>query len=866
MFSFYLFSAVFSVRQEKYTKCTESYFCTRDRSVTDQVWSIQPNTVNSNKTTFTAIIDDVNYSTKLSLKVSIHHNKTAHIKVKPLDKESFNRYDCELEPTVINQEYISSFVDIQVENTDSQSIISAEGIKLIVNYNPFSIVVNDEKGEALLFNMDNAAVFETQRSKEKYPDLFKDRYFNGFNDVFKNGPTSVAMSFRFNGKQTRLTGLPAHTLPLTLENTSEPIRFFNTDINEFEIGNGMSMYGAVPLIFMHSLDRSIGLFWCNPSETWVDIKNAQDRSSSDARYISEGGYIDIYVFLGSPSEISNSYTSLTGRPQLTPLFALAYHQCRWGYMTQSDFLGVSTKLDEIGVPHDVMWLDLDHTDDKKYFTFHPSNFPEPKKMLETFAKDQRYVVTLVDPHLKADGGYNVYNQANSQKLLVKTRDGSVYRAKCWPGDSVWPDFFMPKARAWWESLFSFKHYSNSASNLFVWNDMNEISVFDAADNTAPRDLVHYGDIEEREIHNMYGHMMIGATFGGLRKRDEKPMRPFILSRSFFAGSQKYAYVWSGDNAADWNHLKNSIPSVLSFGLGGIVYSGADIGGFFNSPDEDLLSRWYSIAAWTYTFFREHCHHLASQREIYLIKDDKYRKLAKTAVIERYTMLPYWYTLAKESNATGKPLVRPLWYEFTQEESVLDIDDQVMLGDKLMVIPFIEKEQKDRNIVLPNISKWYEFRTLQPFEQTVAKFTDGNCLVLIKGGSIVPMKCRVRKSSKLMFYDPFTLVISADENGAAEGKLYIDDGESEEFEKGSFIYRQFSLENGKLSNRAVPPRVMNEFGYKYDNYIERIRISGIKEPQSITGPNGRMEFEYEEGVLTIRKPGLLVRDDWSITFQ
>ncbi|EAY16127.1 Glycosyl hydrolases family 31 protein [Trichomonas vaginalis G3] len=838
----------------------------RDRYIKDQIWKIDPNSIMYNNTEYDTFVIDSNYTNRFNLRINILRNKTAHIKLSPAEKESFNRFDIEHEPTIIDQGFISNYSEIEVTRDDVKSTISSSNAKVVVKHNPFSLIINDQNGEAIVLNIDNSLVFETKRSKEKTPELFKENYFGGVTDVFKNGPTSVAMTFRLKGKETRLSGLPAHTLPLSLENTTEPIRFFNTDINEFELNSEMAMYGSVPLLFMHSLDRSIGVFWSNPSETFIDIMNSQDRSYSDARFMSEGGFIDVYVFLGDPCEVSDSYTQLTGRPQLTPMFALGFHQCRWGYMTQSEIEEISSKLDNFGIPHDVMWLDLDHVDNRKYFTFRKHNFPDPKKMLKNLEKDGRYLVALSDPHMVAENDYYLYKEANSNNYLVKTRDNNVYFGNCWPGRSVWPDYFNPAVRAWWETLYSFKHYKESARNLYPWNDMNEISVFDSPDNTAPRDLIHYGNLEEREVHNAYGHLMVSSTWCCLRKRTKQPMRPFILSRSFFAGSQKYIYTWIGDNVASYEHMRNSLQMMMSFGLGEMIYTGADVGGFFNSPDETLLSRWFAVGAWIYPFFREHCHHLSEYREVYKLKEEASRELSKTAIHERYKILPYWYTLAREANLTGKPIIRPMWYEFPRDEKVLDVYDQVMLGSDLLIVPFLDKGQTDRKFIKPNSTKWYDFRTLQLYDSDVAKYIDGNTLVLMKAGTIIPMKSRIRKSAKMMFYDPFTLVIALDEKGFAQGKLYVDDGESEEFEKGSFVYREFTFENGTLINRAVPPRTMNKFGYKYDVTIERIKITGLKEPKSIKGPKGRIDFDYEDSVLTIRKPNLLIRDDWSVALE
>jgi len=858
------------VDRNRYKSSSQSRYCSRNRKVEAQKWSIIPNSISVNKDQFSALINDGTFNNNLDIIVSYVECGALRVRIEPNSKESFKRYDCSKEETIINQKKLSSLSPISHEKNQTHSIIRSQKTTVEICYNPFSATIYDESGKVMVLNPQDTAIFETNRNKEALPQLFENSEFGGHNDAYKNGPTSVAMDVAFFGNQNRLTGLPGHTLPLSLPTTTneggEPIRFFNTDINHFEVNNGMSMYGAVPFILAHSLERSSGFFWLNPSETWVDI--TQQESSSLARFVSEGGYIDLFVFTGTNDQIMDSYTGLTGKPMLVPKFGLGYHQCRWGYMTSDELLEVSSNLDKYLVPHDVLWLDLDHTDDRKYFTFHPTNFPNPKKMLEEFAKFKRNVVVLVDPHLRAERSYPVYAAASDKKYLLKNKDGSEYIGNCWPGRSAWPDFLNPAVRAWWETLFDFSHYKQSAPNCHIWNDMNEISVFDSADGTCPRDLLHFDDIEEREVHNIYGHMMISATFGGLVKRSENQnSRPFILTRSFFAGSQKYSTVWSGDNAADWNHLSNSLQMVLSFGIGSIVYSGSDVGGFFDSPNPKLLSRWFSVGAWTYSFFREHCHHLAERREISVVSDDNARNLMRDSVVERYQMLPYWYTLSRESNLTGLPIVRPLWWEFN-EARFLDIDDKAMLGRWLLIVPFMKETDEDISVPLPQ-GRWYSFREFNEVTgtETLAKFNGGKTAVFLRGGGVIPMKLRLRKSSALMFWDPYTLIVALDQNGNAEGELYEDDGETFNFNQGHYIHKVIKYNKNVLSSINKFEATQNQFTDKYDVEIELIKIVGLKSaPHKITCENGNnVRFEVINGVVHINQPKLLIRDNWNLVF-
>ena len=877
----FLFLAhIFCADHSKYRTCDQSPFCKRDRFVEKQSWTLNPKSVKISGKDFTAEIKDDVYNTILNFRVNFLECGASHFRIEPSTPEKF-RYNAIEDNHIINQNELKA-TKIFTQNVENDKVtLKSDFQTIVIQFSPFAVFVEDKDGKRrLAFNADNNAVFETGRDKDKYPELFQSYNWGGHTDNFKNGPTSVAMDIDFLSPKTRISGLPEHTLPLTLANTvgvSDPIRLFATDINSFEVDSVMAMYSGIPFIFAHSLDGYDGVFWCNPSETWVDISDIPNEGKR-TRLMSEGGYIDIFVACSKhPSDISNTFTTLTGRPQLVPLFGLALHQCRWGYMTSDEVLEVDHKLDDVLTPHDVLWLDLDYSDNRKYFIFHPSNFRDPLKLLDDLDKNKRQLVALIDPHLRAEDSYHIYAEAKKKGYFIKNSDGTTdFHGNCWPGRSAWPDFLMPEVRQWWSGLFDFSKFTQSRSNLYTWIDMNEISVFDSVDQTAPKDLVHFNNIEEREVHNIYGLLMSSATFDGLRNREkDHNKRPFILTRSFFAGSQQYAVHWTGDNAASFAHLANSLQMVLSNGLGFQVYSGADVGGFFDNADEKLLSRWYQVAAWTYSFFRIHCHHLSNYREIYNLHG-QYFEAARDAVIDRYLLLPYWYLTARESNLTGAPIVRPLWWLFGSQEKFIDVDSMVMIGDSLLCAPFLKDSEEDEDVSLPASELWYHYHDLkqvQPGAETVhVPFNGGRTAVFIRGGSIIPTKSRVRKSSPLMFYDPYRLTIALDSNGQAEGELYVDDGESFDFVKGAFIHKKLTFDGKvlKATDKFTPPT--GDFLNKYDVPIEQIRITGLsKKPTGVftikpDQNKANIDFDFNDGILTIHRPQVLVRENFSVELE
>jgi alpha 1,3-glucosidase len=228
--------------------------------------------------------------------------------------------------------------------------------------------------------------------------------------------------------------------------------------------------------------------------------------------------------------------------------------------------------------------------------------------------------------------------------------------------------------------------------------MNEPSVFTGPEITMPKDVIHHGNVEHRDIHNAYGMLLHRSTFEGHLKRSNNQDRPFILSRAFFVGTQRYGCIWTGDNTGEWSHLEASIPMLLSIGIAGITNAGADVGGFFLNPDGELILRWYQIGS-LQPFFRAHAHIDTKRREPWLY-GEPYMSLMKEAVERRYRLLPYIYTLFEESSRTGNPVMRSMMQHFPDDEHVYGMDSQYMFGNALVVKPVSQKGQSSVTTYLP----------------------------------------------------------------------------------------------------------------------------------------------------------------------
>ncbi|XP_038643387.1 neutral alpha-glucosidase AB-like isoform X2 [Scyliorhinus canicula] len=730
---------------------------------------------------------------------------------------------------------------------------------------------------------------DSQESEEKEDEAgMWEETFKTHTDSKPNGPSSVGLDFSLPGFE-HVYGIPEHADSLKLKTTDggDPYRLYNLDVFQYEINNPMALYGAIPLMLAHNVRRTMGIFWLNAAETWVDISSntagktlfgkmldyvqgANEVPQTDVRWISESGIIDVFVLLGpSPFDVFRQYASLTGTQALPPLFAIGYHQCRWNYNDEDDVRSVDAGFDEHDIPYDVIWLDIEHTDGKRYFTWDSNKFPNPKDMLQDLAAKKRKMVSIVDPHIKIDSGYRIHTTIQSQNFYVKTKEGSDYEGWCWPGSAGYPDFTKPEMRSWWASMFAYDQYEGSMDNLYIWNDMNEPSVFNGPEVTMHKDAVHAGGFEHRDVHNLYALYVQMATSDGLIQRSGGTERPFVLTRGFFAGSQRYGAVWTGDNSAEWDHLKISLPMCLSLGLAGISFCGADVGGFFKHPTPELLVRWYQAGAYQ-PFFRAHAHLDTPRREPWLFGDEN-KLLIRTVIRERYALLPLWYTLFYRAYRSGEPVMRAMWVQFPDDVNTYSLDDQYMLGDALLVRPVLEPDVRGVQVYLPGKGQfWYDVHNHQKHigpQSLYVPVTLSTIPVYQRGGTIIARKDRVRRSSSCMLSDPFTLYVALNTQNAAEGDLFVDDGHTFNFEeKKEYIHRKFTFANNSLTSRSADV----SGHYSTVEWIERVLVLGVRRPQSVTvklsdGTESNLDFEHntETSVLTIRKPAVNIAADWSL---
>jgi alpha-glucosidase len=502
-----------------------------------------------------------------------------------------------------------------------------------------------------------------------------------------------------------------------------------------------------------------------------------------------GGQYTEYVFAGpSMKHVLEGYTFITGRISLPPLWALGHHQCRWHDYTADDVLRIGQQYRDRQIPCDVLWLDIEYMNGYRVFTWNTEKFPNLPDLLAKAKAQKLRLITIVDPGVKFEPGYPVFDEGIAKNLFCKTEAGNVYIGQVWPGRSAFPDFSKAEARAWWGKLNA-EHIASGIAG--IWNDMNEPATGEVAPFAMRFDRDGANHPHER-FHNQYGLLMAMGTHEGLLAA-EPELRTFILSRAGFSGIQRYAAQWLGDNCAEWSHIAMSVPMTAGMGVSGQAFIGGDIPGFISSPSGELAARWAQYGSLT-PFCRYHSG---------FGEPDKYpwsfgpgtEKLARAAIELRYRLLPYIYSAFVLASETGAPVQRPFVFDFQHDRQARETEDAYLLGEALLVAPVMEAGCTARHVYLPPGS-WLDFHTGERHEggQFITAAAPLNRIpVFARGGYVIPMYEQPPLST--MDHHPELLelqVIVPGEDGETHCELQEDDGLTHAYRRGALLRTKFSV--------------------------------------------------------------------------
>ena len=551
------------------------------------------------------------------------------------------------------------------------------------------------------------------------------------------------------------------------------VKLWNTDNYGYGKDNGQRLYQSHPWVLgVGENGKSFGVIADN---TWKMEISLGERIT----FSSEGPAFRVIVIeKDSPQEVMKELGELTGTIELPPLWSLGFHQCRYSYYPDERVKSLADTMRLKNIPCDVIWMDIDYMQNFKIFTFDSIHFPNPKETNDYLHKNDFKSVWMIDPGIKAEKGFFVYDSGEKINAWVQTRNDSVFLGKVWPGDCVFPDFTQSKVSKWWGGL-----YENFMAKGVdgVWNDMNEPAVFETVDWTMPDSNKHVGDENIKNdihlrYHNVYGMMMVESSRNGIIKSNPDK-RPFVLTRSNFLGGHRYAATWTGDNNSSMKHLKQSIPMSLNLSLSGQPFNGPDIGGFAGNATPELYAHWIAVGAF-YPFSRAHSTKGSINQEPWSFGEEV-ETVSREALQRRYRLLPYLYTLFWESANTGMPVMRPVFFNNPAEKSLRTEQENFLLGSDLLIVP---KWSENGQIPAGN---WRNISINGEKSQNHKYHPD----VLIRPGAIVPL-CNPIVSTNSFSLDTITLIVSLDSNLSAKGILYSDLGEGYGYQDGEFSLVEF----------------------------------------------------------------------------
>lgn len=711
------------------------------------------------------------------------------------------------------------------------TITNYTGTRVVIKKTPFSIRIFDESGAVVLQDdVRNPMGFDRATGEVRTTKLRR---------------SEVETYYGFGEKAF-----------IEMSRNAKYIVNWNTDTFAYPIGTD-PIYQSIPFFYGLQDGKAYGLFFNNTFRTYFDMgKTSPDRYTFGA----DGGELDYYVFTGgkdrSPKTVLEDYAGLTGKTPLPPIWALGNQQSRWSYFPEKRVREIADGFRRNKIPADVLYLDIDYMDEYRVFTWDKKRFPDPARMIGDLNKDGFKTILIIDPGIKVDPKYKAYADGRAAGIFVKNPDGSELNRDVWPKASAFPDFTDPKARAWFGSQYK-AHLAEGVAGF--WNDMNEPGVFMTErsakpeifhhpEKTFPYDTPHIGDglpDTHRRYHNVYGMQMARASFEGVKKLAPEK-RPFILTRAGFAGIQRYAAVWTGDNYSGWEHLALSIPMLANMSVSGVPFVGSDVGGFQDMPSGELYARWLQAAALT-PFLRSHSVGWVGNKEPWEFGDE-FTRINRESVELRYQFLPYLYTLFREHERTGAPVMRPLWFEFPEDKLTYLINDQYMVGSDVMVAPVVKDGMRTRGIYFPAGAGWIDWWTGERLESGKTHYPKvplDRLPIYVRVGAVIPTQTVIQHTGQMPSAKVTLNVVAGIAPGKTERSvLYQDEGEG-------YGYRQNAWREIKITHTQGSLKIerIGDFDGQKILAVEAVGISA--DPKEVRADGRTLAHKFDAARRRIR---------------
>lgn len=550
------------------------------------------------------------------------------------------------------------------------------------------------------------------------------------------------------------------------------------------------IYKAIPFYTAIHAEIGYGIFFDNTFKAHFDFGSERRSVTS---FWAEGGEMNYYFIFGPELiDVTRRYTQLTGTPELPPMWALGYQQSKWSYYPHTKVKEVTNKLRTNLIPCDAIYLDIDYMDGFRCFTWDKEKFPEPKTMITELKEKGFKTVVIIDPGIKIDEKYAVYNEAIENNYFCRRADGPFMKGKVWPGDCYFPDFTNPKVRKWWSGLF--QELIEEIGVRGIWNDMNEPALFEINGKTFPDDVRHDFDgnpCSHRKAHNVYGMQMARATFKGVKKYNSG-LRPLVITRSAYSGAQRYASAWTGDNLASWEHLWIATMQCQRMSTSGFSFVGSDIGGFIDHPTPELFVRWMQLAVF-HPFFRTHSSGDHGEQEPWSFGEEAL-KIVRKYIELRYTLLPYIYTSFYQYVNEFTPMLKPISMFDQHDQDTLYRVDEFLMGDHMLVCPVLEPNAKSRYVYLPK-GKWYNYWTSKVFDggkEILADAPLDEIPIYIREGAVIPFYPIMQYVGEKQV-DQLTIKVYYG-GESINSYLYEDSGDGYDYEKGIYNRKKFKTQS------------------------------------------------------------------------
>lgn len=629
-------------------------------------------------------------------------------------------------------------------------------------------------------------------------------------------------------------------------------RFENWATDSYAYGKDTDpIYKAIPFYTGINDNKAYGVFFDNTFRSHFDFAHERRNITS---FWADGGEMNYYFIYGPKMEdVVVNYTDLTGKPHaMPPLWALGFHQCKWSYYPEAEVKQVTQKFRDLQIPCDAIYLDIDYMDGFRCFTWDNNHFPDPKRMVKELEDDGFKTVVIIDPGIKIDPEYNIFKEALDKDYFCKRADGPYMKGKVWPGECYFPDFTNPEVREWWSGLF--KELIEEIGVKGVWNDMNEPAVMEVPNKTFPDDVRHDYDgnaCSHRKAHNIYGTQMARATYHGLKKYCY-PKRPFVITRSAYAGAQRYTSTWTGDNVATWEHLWIANVQAQRLAMSGYSFAGSDIGGFAEQPQGELFARWIQLGVF-HTFCRVHSSGDHGDQEPWEFGDD-ITDIVRKFIELRYQLLPYLYTAFWKYASEGTPIIKSLVLYDQEDIHTHYRSDEFVYGDHILVCPIIEPNAKGRRMYVPR-GKWYNLWTDDVVEGGKEMWVDADIdtiPVFIKEGAVIP-KYPVQQYVGEKEFDEITLDIYY-KKGKEKSQLFDDAHDGLDYKKGRYSLRTFKV-TGKDKEFILQQHKEGKFDAQYSKFnlvfhnlpfaIKSIQIDNVEIPLKNLKVNGKNSISIDK---------------------